>query len=249
MDDALANRTYWDREADQYQADHRSQLTKETMGWGVWDIPESQLGVLGDVGGADVLELGCGAAQWSIKLARLGARPIGMDNSRGQLRHAAAQMAEAGVVIPLVQARAEALPFAEASFDLVFCDHGAMSFADPRRTVPEAARVMRAGGVLAFNMASPFLFLTWDPETDRVSDRLHHSYFELGRFAWEEGIVEYQLSYGQWIRLFRESGLVVEDLVELQPPEDATTTYVEFAPLELARRWPAEHIWKVRKPG
>jgi hypothetical protein len=96
-------------------------------------------------------------------------------------------------------------------------------------------------------MTTAFNFLTWDPETDTVSDRLHHSTFELGRFHWAEGIVEYQLSYGSWIRLFRANGFVVEDLVELQPPPDATTTYLEFAPLEWARKWPAEHIWKLTK--
>jgi hypothetical protein len=48
---------------------------------GVWQIPESELNVLGDVAGLDVLELGCGAAQWSILLtkqeARVKARKLG----------------------------------------------------------------------------------------------------------------------------------------------------------------------------
>ena len=57
----------------------------------------------------------------------------------------------------------------------------------------------------------------------------------------------YQLPYGDWIRLFRANGLVVEDLIELRPPEDADTTYVDYAPLEWARAFPGEHIWKVRK--
>ena len=38
----------------------------------------------------------------------------------------------------LTCASAERVPFRDASFDLVFCDHGAMSFCDPDRTVPEA---------------------------------------------------------------------------------------------------------------
>ena len=53
--------------------------------------------------------------------------------------------------------------------------------------------------------------------------------------------------YGDWIRLFRANGLMVEDLIELRPPEDADTTYVDYAPLEWARAFPGEHIWKVRK--
>ena len=58
---------------------------------------------------------------------------------------------------------------------------------------------------------------------------------------------EFQLTYGDWIRLFRANGLAVEDLIELRPDEDATTTYDDYAPLEWARAFPAEHIWKVRK--
>ena len=58
------------------------------MAWGVWQVPESELQVLGDVRDKDVLELGCGAAQWSIALARVGARPVGIDLSERQLDHA-----------------------------------------------------------------------------------------------------------------------------------------------------------------
>jgi hypothetical protein len=66
----------------------------------------------------------------------------------------------------------------------------------------------------------------------------------LGR-AESEGMVEFQLGYGAWIRLLRSHGFVVEDLIELRPQPNATTTY-DLAPLEWARRWPAEHIWKAR---
>ena len=58
---------------------------------------------------------------------------------------------------------------------------------------------------------------------------------------------EFQLTYGDWIRLFRGNGFAVEDLIELRPPADADTTYVDYAPLDWARDFPAEHIWKVRK--
>ncbi len=40
--------------------------------WGMWQLPESELRILDDLAGKDVLELGCGAAQWSILLARAG---------------------------------------------------------------------------------------------------------------------------------------------------------------------------------
>ena len=245
--DALHNRAAWDRFSDDYQAIHAAQLNDYACVWGTWNIPDDELHALGEVAGKDVLELGCGAAQWSIGLARRGARPVGLDNSARQLEHARRLMRAAGVDFPLVHSAAERVPLPDASFDIVFCDHGAMTFADPYRTLPEAARLLRPGGLLAFNMATPLFHVCFEHAADRLSTCLQSDYFGLRRWASPESTVEFQLPYGEWIRLFGRCGLLVEDLLELRPPEGATTTY-EFAPLEWARRWPAEHIWKARKP-
>jgi SAM-dependent methyltransferase len=201
--------------------------------------------VLGDVSGLNVLELGCGAAQWSIALAGLGARPVGLDVSARQLEHARRAMAEAGLDFPLLEANAESVPLPETSFDIVFCDHGAFNFADPRRLVPEAARLLRPDGLLAFNKPSPLIDLCYDIANDRIEERLVNDYFDLDRFE-DDDTVDFQLPYGDWIRLFRANGLDLEDLVEIRAPEGATTTY-DFVPHEWARRWPAENIWKARK--
>jgi SAM-dependent methyltransferase len=67
------------------------------MAWGVWQ-PESQLGVLGEVAGRTVLELGCGGAQWSVALARAGARVIGLELSEGRLAHARQRVRATGVL-------------------------------------------------------------------------------------------------------------------------------------------------------
>jgi SAM-dependent methyltransferase len=240
------NRRYWNGIAAQYQREHAVQLNDWGRPvWGVWSIPESDLHALGDVRDRDVLEIGCGAGQWSICLARMGARPVGIDLSIEQLRHAPALMSEAGTRFPVVNADAERTPLADASFDIVICDHGAMSFADPFRTVPEAARVLRPGGLFAFNVASAFHFVCWDDEADRVGDRLVHDYF--GMRKWDEESVDFMLPYGEWIRLFRANGFEVEDLIELRPPARARSTYEFYAPREWARRFPAENIWKLRK--
>ncbi len=120
-----------------------------------------------------------------------------------------------------------------------------MTFADPFATVPEAARVLRPGGLLAFNMLSAFAFVCWDTGGERLGRRLQIDYF--GMRAWDEESVDFQLPYGEWIRLFRANGLEVEDLIEPRPPANAHTTYRDIADLQWARRWPMESIWKVRK--
>lgn len=240
------NREYWDRTSAEYQERHGEQLNKKALAWGVWAMPEARLRVLDDVAGKDVLEFGCGAAQWSIFLAKLGAHPVGLDLSSEQLAHARTLMREAGVEFPLIEASAEAVPLPDASFDIVFCDHGAMSFADPQRTVPEASRLLRPGGQFAFNMASPLLELCWDDRDDVVRDSLQRTYFDM-QGGEDEDTWVFQLPYGEWIRLFRRCGFIIEDLIEIQPDENATSTYGDYVGLEWARRWPAENIWKLRK--
>lgn len=60
----------------------------------------------------------------------------------------------AGAEVDLRPADAQALPFAEAAFDLVLCQFGVMFFPDRAGAMREAARVLRPGG--------RFLFTTWD---------------------------------------------------------------------------------------
>lgn len=249
--DVRLNRALWESISDEYQRDHDPQLSRTPMGWGIYSIPESELRILGDVAGLDVLELGCGAAQWSTALAGVGARSVGLDLSTAQLAHARARVRDAGATVRLVQGSATSLPLADRSFDVVFADHGAMGFADPRVTVPEVARVLRPGGRFAFSIVSPFATLTFDEAADAHGDRLLRSYFDLHRLEfddWGPGVnVEYQLPFGEWIRLFRGNGFAVEDLVELQRPQDAQTTYQVGASPEWTRRWPFDHVWKLRR--
>ena len=238
------NRRYWDGASERYQRRHASQLGLPRPAWGVWAVPESRLQVLGDVRAKEVLEYGCGGAQWSRWLARMGARPVGLDLSLNQLRHASGTMGRTER-FPLVNADAERTPFADATFDIVMCDHGAMTFADPHRTVREVARVLRPGGLFAFCHASPFHFVCWDDAKHRVTTTLSHDYF--GMRKWEQETVDFMLSYGGWIRLFRDHGFEVEDLIEPRPPAGGRTTYGWFAPLSWARRFPSENIWRLRK--
>jgi SAM-dependent methyltransferase len=238
---AAQNRQTWNERSDWYQAQHGPQLNAMPLAWGVWAIPDSEIGALGDVDGKIVLELGCGGGQWSRFLADAGARPVALDLSERQLSAARKLMR---TPYPLVQADGEDLPFTDSAFDVVLSDHGAMSWADPYRTVPEAARVLRPGGRLAFNATTPWLYLGQPTNDDAPqSPTLNADYFSLHRVDEGNGSATFGLTYGAWIRLFRRCGLDVEDLIELRPPEGATTTYDSYVTYGWARRWPAEQIW------
>src|SRR4029450_10720491 len=58
------NRARWNQTADDYQTRNAPQIRQQAftgeIEWGLWAIPESQLNVLGEVHGEDVLEVGCG---------------------------------------------------------------------------------------------------------------------------------------------------------------------------------------------
>jgi SAM-dependent methyltransferase len=245
------NRAHWESESAAYQQRNAAQLDRwDRLAWGVWDIPEDDVHALGDVRGLDVLEYGCGACQFGIRVAMRGARVTGLDFSAAQLQHGRTKMVETGVRFPVVQADGERIPFADQRFDLVFCDHGVMGFADPFLTVPEVARVLRPGGLFVFNGTTPWIWVAWGEDETPASREMRLDYFGLRRADHDDAdwrTSEFQLTYGDWIRLFRANDLEVEDLIELRPDADAATTYDDYAPLEWARAFPAEHIWKVRK--
>ena len=242
-DHVAHNRRFWDADADAYQDAHADGLARAPLAWGAYRAPESELQVLGNVHGLDVLELGCGAAQWSVALAGLGARAVGLDLSGAQLAHAR----DASPTLPLVLANGERLPFADARFDVVFCDHGALSFCEPAVIVPECARVLRSGGTLAFSATHPLLYLTWNEKEQRQTRKLCMPFDDLGRMEFGEGTIDWSLPASAWIRLLREHCFEIEDLFELCAPSGTTTTYEDFAPAKWARRWPAEWIWKARR--
>lgn len=242
---ARQNRRAWDDMAAWFEKHHRADL--EQQGGMIWAFfPERELRLLGDVRGKDVLELGCGAARWAVALARAGARVTGLDLSPRRLDQARAQIARAGVDVALVEASAEDVPLPDRSFDLIFCDVGAMTFADPYRTVPEAARLLRPGGRLTFTTSSPLSKLFWNERTSRIEKRLQRPYFGLHRIK-VGNTFEFQLPYGEWVRLFGEHGLVVEQLIERAVPPRTRSGFLTPAEARWARHWPIISIWSVRK--
>jgi SAM-dependent methyltransferase len=250
-DHVRRNRAEWDRWAADYVANgERSwRLRPGDETWGIWDIPEATLHLLpDDLDGLDTIELGCGTGYISAWLARRGARPVGIDNSEAQLATARRLQAEHAIDFPLIHGNAENVPLPDASFDLAISEYGASIWADPYRWVPEAARLLRPGGRLIFLVNGTILTLASpDTEEEPATERLVRPYFGLHRLEWDEDdSVSFYLGYGDWIRLLRANDFEVEDLLELQPAEDASTTY-PFVTLEWARRWPSEEVWKARK--
>ena len=250
-DHVSRNRTEWDAWAAEYVRPGREHWESEEPTWGIWGVPESQVDMLPpDLEGRDAIELGCGTAYVSAWMARRGARPVGIDNSAAQLETARGLQREFGFEFPLLHGNAEEVPYPEGSFDFAISEYGASIWCDPHRWIPEAARLLRPGGRLAFLVNSPLLMLcSPDAGNDPVEERLLRPQFGMHRFEWsDDSSVEFHLPHGELIALLRQSGFEIEELVEIQPPEGATTRY-PYVTLEWARRWPSEEVWKVRKRG
>ena len=243
------NRAAWDSFAPRYAEAGRRAWASNAPSWGIFSVPEADVGALPEsLEGMDVVELGCGTAFVSSWLARRGARPVGIDNSPAQLENARRFQAEFGVDFPLHLGNAEQTPFPDESFDLAISEYGASIWCDPYRWIPEAARILRPGGQLVYLVnGTIFMLCVPDEENEPAQDRLLRDYFGMHRFEWlDDPSVEFHLGYGDMIRLLRSCGFDVEDMIEVRPPPDATSPFAS-APIEWARRWPVEEVWKARK--
>jgi ubiquinone/menaquinone biosynthesis C-methylase UbiE len=249
-DYVAANRDLWTQTNREYtDAQAERAWRQEEITWGVFGNREADLGVLGDVSGLDVLELGCGTAYFSAWLARRGARPVGVDVTPAQLETARRLQRETGIEFPLVEANAEDVPLPDESFDLVISEYGASIWCDPYRWIPEAHRLLRSGGRLVFLRSSPLVILCALDEEEATSETLQRPQRGLHRIAWSDGGVEFHLPHGELHRLLRDTGFEVEELIELYASESADThEYYTYVTADWARKWPVEELWSARKP-
>lgn len=244
-----AARGWWDANAGEYLDDHDAFLA-DALRWGPEGLTESEARLLGDVAGRDVLEIGAGAAQCSRWLARQGARPVATDVSGGMLREGR-RRAGSGADVPRVQADARALPFADASFDVVFTSFGAIPFVpDAARVHAEAARVLRAGGRWVFSVTHPLRWAFPDDPT-RAGLTATSSYFDrrpyveaddTGRVAY----AEYHRTVGDHVRDIAAAGLRIVDLVEPEWPAWNTAVWGGWGP-ERGRYLPGTAVFVTSK--
>ena len=107
-------------------------------------------------GGESVLDVGCGTGVVAVTAARHGASVKGLDLTPVLLERARENAAIAGVEIEFIEGDAEALPYPDASFDVVLSQFGHMFAPRPEVTTAEMLRVLKPGGRIAF--------ATWPPE-------------------------------------------------------------------------------------
>ncbi len=101
--------------------------------------------------GLSVLDVGCGGGLLAEEFARLGFAVTGVDPSRASLAIARSHAESQQLRLTYQRAEGEALPFANASFDVVYCCDVLEHVIDVGRVIVESARVLRPGGVYLYD--------------------------------------------------------------------------------------------------
>ena len=114
---------------------------------------------LGIPSGSRVLDVACGTGNLAIPAARRGAVVTGVDIAPNLVQQARERAAKEGVQAAFDEGDAEALPYADAAFDVVMTMYGAMFAPNPERTASEMARVCRSGGTIAMANWTPTGFV------------------------------------------------------------------------------------------
>jgi len=244
-DGVAANRELWTQANSEYANEHAYRAwAAEDITWGIFNVPEQQLGMLGDVRGLDVVELGCGTAYFSAWLARRGTRPTGVDVTPAQLESARRCQDRFGISFPLIEADAGDVPLPSGSFDLAISECGASLWCDPAGWVPEAARLLRQGGKLVFHTTTILVTVCSPGPDGPAGQELLHPQRQAHRLATPRGGIQFHRGHGEWITILRDSGFIIDALHELYAPPDAPDhPYYALASAEWARQWPTEEIW------
>lgn len=234
---ARANRRWWDAEARAYQDEHGEFLGDTDLLWCPEGLREADAHLLGDLTGRQVLEVGCGAAQGARWLVGQGAQVTAFDVSYAQLLESRRLDERSGVAVErLVQADAQALPFRDASFDVVVSAFGGIPFlADSARAMREVARVLRPGGRFVFSVTHPTRWAFPD-DPGPFGLTVRQSYFDRTPYvevdeAGEATYVEHHRTLGDRVRELVAAGLVLEDLLEPEWPQEHTREWGQWSPL------------------
>ena len=167
-----------------------------------------------------------------------------------QLESARRCQDRSGISFPLIQADAADVPLPPGRFDLAISECGASLWCDPARWIPEAARLLRPGGRLVFHTTTVLVTMCSPDRTGLPAANCSTRSARHYRLATPGGGIQFHLGHGEWIKILRDSGFVIDGLHELYAPPDAPDhPYYQLANAEWARQWPAEEIWAAHLAG
>lgn len=219
----MSARNGWNIVSRSYQA--KTTISLEDVHYGPISPGESELKLLGNVKNKKILEIGCGGGQNSIVLAKWGAKPVGLDLSEEQIKHARNLARKEQVNVAFHVGNMEDLgAFKNESFDIVLSSFALDYVDDPLRTFQETYRVLKKTGLFVLAVVHPIA------HRGRV---LHYgkrrmwavgNYFDRSKHPWNWRIIKRtarfntgQRTLQDYFDLLAKTGFHVERILEPEP--------------------------------
>lgn len=184
-------------------------------------LDDWMLGLVADVEGRQVLDLGCGEGRFCRMLARIGARCVGLDPVESFLKFSNSIDAK----VPVVRGSGESLPFQSCTFDLAVAYLSLIDIPDLRRAVFELHRVLRPGGRIVVATIHPMTSAIPGWKKDEMGSREYwrvDNYFrETGDVAAWNGIsiLNWHRPLETYMQAFLSTGLRLVHFGEPKPNE------------------------------
>jgi len=216
------NEASWNRLAAYYQEFTRISLNN--FHYNPYGPGDNELGIIGDVTGLDVLDIGCGGGQNSIVLSKHGAKSVtAIDQSESQLEFARKLARREKREIRFLKCDMEDLSIIrDDEFDLIVSSHAMNYASNISKVFVECARVLRKGGRLITCMAHP-IWLVLGEALEKKDFTKIASYFDTkrGRWEWEKRTGERIATFestswrlGQILNALCDAGFVINRIEE-----------------------------------
>lgn len=210
---------------------------------------------LGDIAGANILDLGCGEGGYSRGMAQKGASVTAVDCSEPAIRYAAEQAKKEGLSIRHeIRNSNDLFGIADESFDIVLCSMMLMDCEDFEGTVREAARVLKTGGRLLASVLHPCFDGNHDTGIGRQGMGVDRQVVVMNYFepkTWEAPlwrgktpVIWRHRTLQDYVKVFVGAGFTIVDLDEPRATDAQAEISVSIAWLQ---KIPLYLFWELRR--
>jgi ubiquinone/menaquinone biosynthesis C-methylase UbiE len=219
----MSARKGWNIVSRSYQA--KTTISLEDVHYGPISPGESELKLLGNVKKKKILEIGCGGGQNSIVLAKRGAKPVGLDLSEEQIKHAQKLAKKEQVNVAFHVGNMEDLSaFKNESYDIVLSSFALDYVDDPLRTFQETFRVLKKSGLFVLAVVHPIAHRGRVLRYEKRRMWAVGNYFDRSKHQWkwrtEEQTAKFntgQRTLQDYFDLLVNTGFSVEKVLEPEP--------------------------------